>query len=149
MCEKATSHLFKVKEREMLIHTIGSHSQTREALQITDNDSSVIEVEWPEESQAPSIRFAKQDSEERQLIIDWYAKRFPTRLDLVKYCIERSKGYLDLSGLTALPEGVTFPKSCGYLDLSGLTALPEGVTFPEKIDGYLDLSGDLKAKLKL
>ena len=57
-------------------------------------------------------------------------------------------GYLDLGGLTSLPQGVVFPKECGYLYLGGLTSLPQGVVFPEKISGYLDLRGDLKAKLQ-
>ena len=54
--------------------------------------------------------------------------------------IESFSGYLDLSGLTSLPDGVTFPKECGSLDLRGLTSLPDVVTFPKEC-GYLYLSG--------
>uniref|UniRef100_UPI00288AF6F5 hypothetical protein n=1 Tax=Sphingobium sp. WCS2017Hpa-17 TaxID=3073638 RepID=UPI00288AF6F5 len=44
--------------------------------------------------------------------------------------------HVDLSGLTSLPEGVTFSNG-GDVDLSGLTSLPEGVTFSNGGDVYL------------
>ena len=102
MCEIATSHLFKVKEREMLIHTINSHSHTREALNLNGKDPNIIEIEWKESDALPSIRFSNQDADEIQLVKDWYAKRFEDRRAMMLYCIARSKvGYLNLSGLTS------------------------------------------------
>ena len=140
MCEKATSHLFNVNKREMVIHTIGSHTETRDALQINANDPCYIEVEWLETSPCPSIRFTeKQDADERQLIIDWYAKRFPERLDLFRHCVSKSCGNIDLGSLTALPEHLTLPKSCGNIYLGSLTTLPEHLTLPKSC-GNIDLN---------
>ena len=148
MCEKATSHLFHVKNREMLIHTIHSHSETRTALGLGDKDPSVIEVEWIEGKDNPNIRFGDQDKDEQQLVKDWYAAKFQSRLDMMRFCILRSKGSLYLRGLTTLPEKFTFPQTVsGYLDLSGLTTLPEKFTFPQTVSGSLDLRADLKATI--
>ena len=61
--------------------------------------------------------------------------------EMMKLC------FPSLSGLTSLPENVTFPEKCGSLYLSSLTSLPENVTFPEKC-GYLDLKKELKETLK-
>ena len=140
MCEKVTSHLFRVTTREMLIHTIHSHSETRTVLGISDKDPNVIEVEWHEGKSQPDIRWSNQDADEQALVTDWYAKKFPDRLAMIKYCIERSKGSLDLSSLKSLPENMTWPQTIsGYLDLSGLTSLPENMTWPQTISGSLDL----------
>ena len=62
--------------------------------------------------------------------------------EMMKLC------FPSLSGLTSLPENVTFPKEVGgSLYLSSLTSLPENVTFPEKC-GSLDLKKELKETLK-
>ena len=52
--------------------------------------------------------------------------------------IDQISGYLDLRGLTSIPEGFN-PTVGGYLDLSGLTSIPEG--FNPTVGGYLYLSG--------
>src|ERR1035437_9739781 len=101
MCEAATSHLFKVREREMLIHTIHSHSETRAALKLSGKDPNIIEVEWSESITAPAMRFNGQEQDEQQLVRDWYAKRFPKRMAMLRFCVLNSKGgYLYLRGLT-------------------------------------------------
>ena len=42
MCERLTSHMFDLKNRKMLIHTIDSHSQTRVALGLSDYDPNLV-----------------------------------------------------------------------------------------------------------
>jgi hypothetical protein len=166
MCEKLTSHLFKVREREMLVHTICSHSETRAALNLRGIDPNIIEVEWHEGCQAPDIRFSNQDADEQHLVRDWYAKRFVQRYDLINSCLRAVKGgsldlgFCDLSKVTEWPKSIggslylrgcdlskvtelTLPKSIGgslYLggcDLSKVTEL----TLPKSIGGSLDLGG--------
>ena len=146
MCEKATSHLFKVREREMLIHTIHSHSATREAFGLNGIDPNIIEVEWIESVAMPSIRFNGQDAQEQQLVRDWYANRFENRLALMFHCVERCKGgYLDLGGLTSA-KGLVLPQSInGYLYLGGLTSV-KGLVLPQSIRGDLCLGGLTSAK---
>ena len=128
MCERLTSHLFKVKEREILVHTICSHSETRSALNLSDKDPNIIEVEWCDGNALPSIRFSNQDADEQQLVEDWYAKRFSNRMDMVRYCVNGIKGgSLDLRGCDL--NGITLPTSVGGsldlrgCDLNGITAM--------------------------
>ena len=141
MCEKATSHLFKVSTREIVVHSIDSHSATRAALSIGDKDTSYLEVEWIDGKTAPSIRFGDQDEYERQLIRDLYSKKFPTRIALINFCVARNKNnFLDLRGLTSA-EGLVLPESVGgSLDLRGLTSA-DGLVLPKIVGGYLELSG--------
>ena len=54
------------------------------------------------------------------------------------YGHEKVGGYLDLRGLTTIPEGFN-PTVGGSLYLRGLTTIPEG--FNPTVGGYLDLSG--------
>ena len=131
MCEKLTSHLFRVKTRELLIHNIHSHSATREALGLTANDPTIIEVEWLENNDKPKIRFTgKEDQDEQQLVWDFYAKKFKTRMAMVKYCVAKARsGDLHLSGCDL--KGITLPQSVGgSLDLRGCDL--KGITIPKK-----------------
>ena len=148
MCEKLTSHLFNVKAREMLVHTICSHSDTRAALGLNGKDPNIIEVEWIEGKTAPSIRWSTQDQDEQQLVIDWYDKRFPSRKKLMFHCISKAiGGSLYLSGLTSIPKELVLPTTIGgSLYLSGLTSIPKDLVLPTTIGGSLYLIGLTSAK---
>ena len=146
MCERLTSHLFEINNAP-IVHDIGSHSHTRDAIGIGDSDGRYADVEWREDSPIIEIRFPDSWGEaQREYTVEWYARHAPTRDDLVSYCLlhgkvihlrngdnipelpklpecERLNCY-GCTGLTALPK---LPK-CGRLNCygcTGLTALPE------------------------
>jgi hypothetical protein len=52
--------------------------------------------------------------------------------------VDKIGGYLDLSGLTSIPDGFN-PTVCGSLDLRGLTSIPDG--FNPTVGGSLYLRG--------
>ena len=152
MCEKLTSHLFRVREREMLVHTISSHSETREKLGLSDKDGNVIEVEWFENKESPDFRWEgnRADAEEQTLVREWYAKRFPDRWDLIRCCIIKSRGSLDLSGcdLSKVKE-LVLPESIGgslYLSGCDLSKVKE---WPKSIGGSIYLSDCDLSKAKI
>ena len=127
MCEKLTSHLFKVREREMLIAVICSHSETRAYFKLDGKDPNIVEVEWKTEKDTPDFRWSNQDEDERRLVSEWYSKRFPKRDDLIGYCLDKyKKGSLDLRGtkITKLPDNLTVG---GSLNLRGtkITNVPK------------------------
>jgi hypothetical protein len=125
MCERLTSHLFDLKNRKMLVHTIYSHSRTRDALGLTDKDANVVEVEWLEQAAEPYIRWdgSRADEAERHAVYDWYARRFPTRESLVMECLRQ--GVIIVIRATSELDGVGELPNCTSLDCCGCTGLTE------------------------
>jgi hypothetical protein len=106
-------------------------------------EGEVFEAEWTAES-ATALTVRVPDSEENdEKYIKEILSKYPKRINLINYCIEKinkTGGWLDLRGLTSA-EGLTLPQSIGGgLDLSGLTSA-EGLTLPQSIGGELDLRG--------
>ena len=87
MCERLTSHLFKL-DSGPVIHTVNSHSDTRSALSIGNMDERYVEVEWRENSPTIEIRFPDSwGDSQREHALEWYAKHTPMREDLISYCL--------------------------------------------------------------
>ena len=137
-----------------------SHSEMIDAAKWRVNEPNkravVFEAEWDCQGEIPAVaKLLKHNASECPPQVERAVVKYYKAL---QECILNGDHWKDFSEfgkfsdvwarMRVLPQGVVFPKECGYLDLGGLTSLPQGVVFPEKISGYLDLRGDLKAKLQ-
>ena len=131
MCDKMTSHLFRMNDGPV-VYTIDSHSDTRMALGIGDQDESYCDVEWCKGSCEPEIRFpASWHDDQREYCVNWYASHMPTRDAMMRWCVLNGASVQIVPGEESVLDGVHALPKCEWLycryciGLTSLPALPE------------------------
>ena len=126
MCDAMTSHLYHITNGPA-IHTSSSHSQTREALKIGDQDERYAEVEWADGKEL-EIRFpGSWGDQQREDCRNFYARHAPTMIDLQRWVITRAAVVKIAEGHEHTLDGVGSLPACEWLDCyccTGLAALP-------------------------
>ena len=135
MCDRLTSHLYKIHSGPV-VHTLYSHSETREALGIKDKDESYVEVEWRDIEPEPEIRFPSSWNQDARDECTTFYSKFNTPMGLAMFLMPMAV-VIDCSNtnISKLPDRLDkcIRLNCSYTNISKL---------PDKLDKceYLNCS---------